>query len=32
MREEQRLRASEKRVLRIFESKRKEDGSWKKIA
>jgi hypothetical protein len=31
LREEQRLRVFENRVLRIFEPKRKEDGSWRKL-
>jgi hypothetical protein len=30
--EEHRLRAFEKRVLKIFGPKRDEDGSWRKIA
>jgi hypothetical protein len=31
LREENRLRVSERRVLRIFGSKREEDGSWRKL-
>jgi hypothetical protein len=31
LREEHRLRVSENRVLRIFGSKREEDGSWRKL-
>jgi hypothetical protein len=31
LREEHRLRVSENRVLRIFGSKKEEDGSWKKL-
>jgi hypothetical protein len=31
LREEHRLRVSEKRVLRIFGSQREEDGSWRKL-
>jgi hypothetical protein len=31
LREEQRLRVSENRVLRIFGPKREEDGSWRKL-
>jgi hypothetical protein len=31
LRQEHRLRVSEKRVLRIFGSKREEDGSWRKL-
>jgi hypothetical protein len=31
LREEQRLRVFENRVLRIFEPKREEDGSWRKL-
>jgi hypothetical protein len=32
LRKEHRLKVFENRVLRIFGSKREEDGSWKKIA
>jgi hypothetical protein len=31
LREEHRLRVFENRVLRIFGSKREEDGSWRKL-
>jgi hypothetical protein len=31
LREECRLRVFENRVLRIFERKREEDGSWRKL-
>jgi hypothetical protein len=31
LREEHRLRVSENRVLRIFGTKREEDGSWRKL-
>jgi hypothetical protein len=31
LREEHRLRVCENRVLRIFEPKREEDGSWRKL-
>jgi hypothetical protein len=31
LREERRLKDSENRVLRIFGSKREEDGSWRKL-
>jgi hypothetical protein len=31
LREERRLRVFENRVLRIFGSKREEDGSWRKL-
>jgi hypothetical protein len=31
LREEQRLRGYENRVLRIFGPKREEDGSWRKL-
>jgi hypothetical protein len=31
LREEHRLRISENRVLRIFGTKREEDGSWRKL-
>jgi hypothetical protein len=31
LREEHRLRVFENRVLRIFEPKREEDGSWRKL-
>jgi hypothetical protein len=31
LRDEHRLRVSEKKVLRIFGPKREEDGSWRKL-